>query len=472
MRTTLRTTFAILALFGLCIVPAHALEVTVTVENLAPNNGGVLTPVWVGFSDGSFDLYDIGVAASPGLERIAEDGNFGPLSAEFLASGAGTIDGAVFGPGAPDAPIFFPGQVGSATFDLDPNDPSSRYFSYASMIIPSNDAFIANGNPVAHPIFDGLGNFLGGEFYIYGTMARDAGTEVNDEVPANTAFFGQAAPDTGVVEGGTVQVHPGLLPAGSGGILDAADFANADFTAPGYRIAKVTITAAAPTTIRFYLSGDQEVPPVTTDTTGVCTGYLSPDQSTFDLECVHDVTDANAAHIHQAPAGENGGVIFDLGDGSSPIRASWSPTADEVEALLAGDLYVNVHSPTYPAGQIRGQIDGCFDGPVGLCLQDNRFQVTATWDDGTANGDAVAKGLTNDSGTFYFFGADNVELLVKVIDGCDFNGYYWVFASGLTNLGVEFRVEDTATGNVMGYSSPLGTDFAPILDTMAFLTCP
>ena len=42
-------------------------SVTVTIENLAPANGGFLTPVWVGFHDGGFDLYDRGAAISPEL---------------------------------------------------------------------------------------------------------------------------------------------------------------------------------------------------------------------------------------------------------------------------------------------------------------------------------------------------------------------------------------------------------------------
>ena len=450
---------------------AGAVEVTVTVESLTPANGGVATPVWVGFHNGEFDTYDIGAPATPGLERIAEDGSPADLSAEFLASGFGTVDGVVFGP---DAPVFFSGDKASATFDVDPSDASSRYFSYASMIIPSNDAFVANGNPRAHPIFDGAGNFLGADFIVAGTQVRDAGTEVNDELPANTAFFGQAAPDTGVVEGGTVQVHGGLNPVGSGGILDDPSFAAASFVRPGYQVFRIRVTAARPTTSRFYLMGDQQAPPVDSAALGVCELSLSTDGSTVDLECNHDIVDASAAHIHQAARGENGPVIFDLGDATSPIRAQWQPSAEELDALLAGELYVNVHSDTNPPGELRGQIDACFNGPVGLCLgADDRFQVTATFEDFDGNEDtATALPLSDDTGTFYFFGEDNVEVLVKVIDGCGFNDRYWVFLSGLTNLGVELTVTDTATGEVVTFDNGVGIDFEPVLDTNAFATCP
>ena len=102
------------------------------------------------------------------------------------------------------------------------------------MVIPSNDAFVANLDPMAHAVFDADGNFVGGSFLVLGSSVYDAGTEVNDELPENTAFFGQSAPNTGGDENGTVVMHSGLMPSGSGGILDDPMFASADFTAPSY----------------------------------------------------------------------------------------------------------------------------------------------------------------------------------------------------------------------------------------------
>jgi CHRD domain len=465
---------ATLSILLAAAAPLAALEVTVTVENLAPENGGVLTPMWVGVHDGSFDVYDLGAPASASLERIAEDGVPAMLSAEFLGSGAGLVDGVMFGPGAPAVPVIFPGQKASVTLDLDPAAATSRYLSFTSMVIPSNDAFIANDDPLAHPIFDGSGNFLGGDFIVFGKEVRDAGTEVNDESPTNTAFFGQATPDTGADEGGVVMMHGGLLPVGSGGILDSPDFAAADFTKPGYRVARIRVTARRGTAIRFPLSGAQEVPPVTSSLTGFCEARLNPEETRLHIECDHEVDDAVAAHIHSGTPDVNGPILFNLGDATSPIVADWDLTPADVDALLAGRLYVNVHSPAHPGGEVRGQIDGCFDGPVGLCLGDKkRFQITARWTDFDGNsGSAVAVPLTSDSGTFYFFSADNTELLVKVIDGCNFNDRYWVFLSGLTNVEVELTVEDTWTGTTAEYDNALGQTFEPRLDIEAFATCP
>lgn len=227
---------ALLVASAAAVAAMAATEVTVTITNLAPQNGTYLTPVWLGFHNGQFDTFNSGEAASAALERLAEDGATGPLSADFAASGAGAADG-VAGGGP-----FGPGASVQQTFMLDGSNPNARYFSFASMVVPSNDAFISNGNPLARQIFDGGGNFTPVDFIVAGSMIWDAGTEVNDEIPANTAFFGQAAPNTGVTENGVVALHPGFLAPGSGGILDAPMFANANFLAPGYQAARIQIT--------------------------------------------------------------------------------------------------------------------------------------------------------------------------------------------------------------------------------------
>lgn len=212
----------------------NAATIQVTVESLAPENGTFLTPVWTGFHDGNFDIYNLGETATPGLESLAEDGDFSILSSEFLGSGAGIVDGAVFG-----SPVIAPGTTATAIFELDPSLTSSRYFSYASMLLPSNDAFVANGNPLAHQIFDSDGNFLGADFIIAGSEVLDAGTEVNDEAENTTAFFGQTVANTGTTQNGVVDNHPGFIPGGS--ILSSNQFANADFTAPDYNIARIRV---------------------------------------------------------------------------------------------------------------------------------------------------------------------------------------------------------------------------------------
>ena len=108
------------------------------------------------------------------------------------------------------------------------------------MILPSNDAFLANGNGIAHKIFDRNGNFLGLDLTISGSDVLDAGTEINDELAANTALLGQTTPNTGETEGKVVSSHPGYKTEGN--ILTNEDFINADFTQEDYDLLRITIT--------------------------------------------------------------------------------------------------------------------------------------------------------------------------------------------------------------------------------------
>ena len=208
---------------------------TIKVTNMAPDQGTCNTPVFVAIHDGSYDLYNMGEAVTPGFERMAEDGNMAGLEDEFAASKAGAFGGVVG-----SAP-FCGGEVVMMDYKAWVMPDTAYYFSYASMILPSNDAFVANGNPMAYTLIEADGTMNDLTIQEMGSEVKDAGTEVNDELPANTAFFGQAAPDTGVVEDGVVTMHPGFLAAGSVGILDAADFENADFTAEGYQTIKIQV---------------------------------------------------------------------------------------------------------------------------------------------------------------------------------------------------------------------------------------
>jgi hypothetical protein len=111
-----------------------------------------------------------------------------------------------------------------------------------------------------------------------------------------------------------------------------------------------------------------------------------------------------------------------------------------------------------------------------LCLgDDGRFKVGVEWADfGGASGSGRRVGgtmRTADSGFFYFFGADNWELLIKILDGCRINGRFWVFAAATTNVGYAITVTDTVTGEERVYSNALGTLPTAIADVEAFATC-
>ena len=267
------------------------MQVEVSVENLAPSSGLWVMRPWFGFHDGTYTTFTVGQPAATGVEHEAEDGFIGDISnttippdavANYGAGprqfqlfatqpGASQVQGSIGGPLAP-------GLTAKRTFVVDPADPKSRFLSYISMVIPSNDAFFGNENPKAYPLFDAAGKFLGPiTIPVHGSDILDAGTEVNTELPADTAFFGQSVGDFGTPENGVIHLHPGFGHPASGGILKGGNqfppggpmnsFANADFKLPGYEVARVTITAATPPSLGINRTGDDYVISWPTDRT-------------------------------------------------------------------------------------------------------------------------------------------------------------------------------------------------------------
>ena len=84
----------------------------------------------------------------------------------------------------------------------------------------------------------------------------------------------------------------------------------------------------------------------------------------------------------------------------------------------------------------------------------------------------MAVPFSSDSGSFWFFGPNNLEIDVKVLDGCKINGHYWVFAAGLTDVEVTLTVIDTANDDRQTYHNPQKSTFVTITDVEAFATCP
>ena len=124
------------------------------------------------------------------------------------------------------------------------------------------------------------------------------------------------------------------------------------------------------------LSGDAEVPPVQTDTSGEAKFITHDDAIDFELEIddAVDILGAAGAHIHCAPVGENGPVVVFLAgvvpgglDGTIELKATLTEAnivdtacgetiAELIESMRDGNTYVNVHSIANQAGEVRGQI--------------------------------------------------------------------------------------------------------------------
>ena len=116
---------------------------------------------------------------------------------------------------------------------------------------------------------------------------------------------------------------------------------------------------------------------------------------------------------------------------------------------------------------------GCSEDATRPCLLGGRFRAKARWKDFDGNEGAgqVVPGGSADSALFWFFEPANWEVLVKLVDGCEVNGHFWVFVAGTTDVEFELTVTDLVTGETFEASNPLGRASAAVTDTTAFATC-
>ncbi|MEM7350090.1 MAG: PKD domain-containing protein [Acidobacteriota bacterium] len=164
---------------------------------------------------------------------------------------------------------------------------------------------------------------------------------------------------------------------------------------------------------------------------------------------------------------------WSFGDGATSIEADPTHTYAE-PGTYAVDLTVSrgerVDTITTEI-EIRDRT--CASGDNILCLAQDRFEVEVEWTDfqnQTGRGTVAPQG-SDDSGLFWFFNGANLEMLVKVLDGCGLNDHFWVFAAATTDVAYTLRVTDTYAGEVREFTNPLGVASDSITDTAAFDTC-
>ena len=131
-----------------------------------------------------------------------------------------------------------------------------------------------------------------------------------------------------------------------------------------YRIAVLVLTlvllvpaaALAMDGFKATLSGANENPPNPSPATG--TGVFLFDgvnKLYYHISFSGLVAPQTASHIHRGAIAVNGPVIHNIGIGS-PLDGIINLSAADVADLLGGNYYYNVHSTTYPGGEIRGQL--------------------------------------------------------------------------------------------------------------------
>ena len=121
--------------------------------------------------------------------------------------------------------------------------------------------------------------------------------------------------------------------------------------------------------VNVVLEGSQQVPPVVTQAMGGGTATYDATTKVLALNLTVNGLESSEtmAHIHGPAAhGAGAGVLIDLTTGSSKVQ---NVTLDALQEgyLLAGQLYINVHTSGNPGGEVRGQLDAL--GSAGVVLR-------------------------------------------------------------------------------------------------------
>lgn len=147
---------------------------------------------------------------------------------------------------------------------------------------------------------------------------------------------------------------------------------------------------------------------------------------------------------------------------SSDRGATWQPVGPALPRLTGGLAVSRTQPQLVRAATANGVrelalVPTCVPDERTLCFQNGRFRVTVDWEDfqsGTGTGRSVP--LEADTGAFWFFHPDNLELMVKILDGRTVNGNYWVFVGALSSVAYSLRIEDTSSGRVRHLANRAG----------------
>lgn len=165
-----------------------------------------------------------------------------------------------------------------------------------------------------------------------------------------------------------------------------------------------------------------------------------------------------------------------------PFPVPANTTRLNISGLEADSVYefriaaVSIEGTSKPSNTARAATfradTTCFVDNQRLCLAGGRFDVSVRFRNqhaGGTEGIAQAEPGTDQTGLFWFFEPENIELIVKVLDGRPANGSFWVFYGGLSDLELWLTITDTITGATRTYYHPPG-DICGGADILAFPT--
>ncbi|HEX4962148.1 MAG TPA: hypothetical protein VF173_15035 [Thermoanaerobaculia bacterium] len=227
----------------------------------------------------------------------------------------------------------------------------------------------------------------------------------------------------------------------------------------------------------------------TTDTTGTYTltltarrnSYAGPQVGTTQTKTVALSSSSDTAvtwDFGDAAFPSGAGVYFthtESGPGGVQFNMQANQCAGDEETVGTSST-LNGFSVAVAITQNVVTTPTCAANATTLCIDNNqgdkRFQIRVTYSttqSGGLSGNGQAIPLASlgviHGGLFWFFGADNPELLIKVLNGCPVNNHFWIFYSAGTNVGFHVTVTDVQTGHSVTYTNPDLTPAPPLQDT-------
>jgi hypothetical protein len=152
-------------------------------------------------------------------------------------------------------------------------------------------------------------------------------------------------------------------------------------------------------------------------------------------------------------------------EGGGEDQAVASLRRVETTKVIAGDHAERAAIPRAASGCVSNATTLCISDQPG----DQRFKVQVHYEtsqDGGLSGYGNAISLVSlgvdHGGVFWFFDADNPEMLIKVLDACSVNQKFWVYYSAGTNVGLTVTVTDTETGQSKVYKNADLTPAPPV----------
>jgi len=104
------------------------------------------------------------------------------------------------------------------------------------------------------------------------------------------------------------------------------------------------------------INGSQEVPANPSTASGSFTGVYDKATKVLTYTVTYQGLTPTAGHLHRGAPGTNGPVIYPFSSLTPPISGTATFTQADEDLLLNGGFYVNLHTPAYPGGEIRGNI--------------------------------------------------------------------------------------------------------------------